>query len=83
LKITKKTSKQIAAVLASVQDETGDAPGWEFNMTVFQLGEYLKHNHGIDSVEFEKSCHVNSTPDHEAYPWLEWDEETKDIERSN
>jgi len=64
-----KRHARIAAVLAAVQLETDDPPGWEFDMVVRGLATYFmdeaivsKRIKRFDTREFIAACNVNSSP---------------------
>ena len=65
-----KRHAKIAAVLAAVQLETDDPPGWEFDMAVHGLATLCmdeaiasKRITRFSRREFIDACNVNSSPD--------------------
>tara|TARA_R100001244_G_C5062054_1_gene109093 strand:+ start:173 stop:370 length:198 start_codon:yes stop_codon:yes gene_type:complete len=60
--MTRKNYKAIAAVLASVQAETGDPPGWEFDLIVARLADTFKaENPNFQRERFAAAARVNDS----------------------
>ena len=62
------TAHEIAVTISSVQCETGDPPGWEFDMAVHSLATYFmdeaivsKRIRKFSRREFIDACNVNSS----------------------
>ena len=54
---------EIAVTISSVQCETGDPPGWEFDRVAYVLANYFKRAlPGFDMAAFRATCNIYSTP---------------------
>ena len=56
------TAHEIAVTISSVQCETGDPPGWEFDRVTYVLANYFKRAlPGFDMAAFRATCNIYST----------------------
>ena len=58
-----QTAFEIAVTISSVQCETGDPPGWEFDRVTYVLANYFKRAlPGFNMAAFRATCNIYSTP---------------------